>query len=119
MSEFGVLKINELRQRVKLGCCEKERAHPQLVTIDLTFGMNLSKCVASDNIEDTCDYLNISDSIESLLTENSWNLLETLTNDVAGHLLSRFNLMTFVEVRITKNVLDNNRGFVVTIKKER
>lgn len=74
------LKINDLRLWVHLGCSEQEKYSPQAVRIDIEFLFQKEiLAIKSDNLHDTICYVQVTELLQSLVEEKSFNLIEYLT----------------------------------------
>ena len=77
---------------------EKEK---QPFVVDLEMFLDLSVAGESDNLEDTVDYSQVFYIVESIVEQESYNLIETLAENIAAALLKDFPLSA-VEVLVSK-----------------
>jgi|GEM_PF-2720872 len=95
---------------VKLGCCDEERSFPQVVEFDLKVNLSGGSDYSSDNIQSTIDYLDIAKSMETLIVEGEWKLLEKLCHDCASTVLILSDKIQTVTVKATKRRIAHIRG---------
>jgi dihydroneopterin aldolase len=113
------IRIEDLRQSVRLGWTEEERAHPQIVTMNLRLEIPDEKASISDELSDTVDYTRVIGLIENLCTEISWRLLERMSRDIAGQILTNFRGVESVEISLRKNISTAAQGISVCFTQSR
>ena len=110
--------IEELRVRAWIGIYAREKAAPQTVELNLTFGVP-DAAAAGDDIADTIDYAVVIDRIRSELAERHFNLIETLGEFVVNLLLNDFRA-PWVKLRLAKiGVMKDVRRVGVFIERGR
>lgn len=92
--------IEELRVQAWVGIYAREKAAPQTVELNLTFGVP-DLAAERDNIDDTIDYAQVVDRIRTDLAERHFNLIETLGEYVVALLFDQFGA-PWVKLRIAK-----------------
>jgi dihydroneopterin aldolase len=99
--------IDDLRVEAKVGIYPREQATSQMLEINLTFGVP-DEAAAHDNIRDTIDYAEVIARIRHELTENRFNLLETLGEHIVAVLFHEFGApwvkLSIAKVGIMKGV---------------
>lgn len=83
------------------GVSEAERQIGHRFQVDAEIFLDLRPAGASDAIEDTVNYQNIYESINSVITGSRFYLLERLAEVIAGNILSN-QLVEKVVVRVKK-----------------
>ena len=83
------------------GCSAEERALGQIVIVDVELNLDLSKAGKSDELNDTVDYVAVFDEIK-IIAEGSYALIETVAENIADKILSRFTLVETVKVTLRK-----------------
>ena len=78
---------------------ERDAAQPLLLEIELAYD-NTRAC-ARDDVADTLDYAAVCDTVRAFVAGRAPQLLETLAEALAAHLLERFDTPR-VRVRIRK-----------------
>lgn len=77
------LLISDLRLWVHLGCSAEEKFHSQLVSVNIDFTFKSPPLgLTTDRLEDTICYLEVVQSIQSLVQSKQFNLIEHLTHDI-------------------------------------
>lgn len=123
--ERGILNLKGLKQKVYLGVDDAERASAQEVEIDVVMNLDFTRCIRTDALSDTVDYLAIARSISALCSEYQWKLIERFAGDIAGQLLTKFYQIQSLAVTVHKRVPFERFGippvesFSATVHKER
>lgn len=92
--------IEELRVQAWVGIYPREKAAPQTVELNLTFGVPDS-AAEHDDIANTINYADVIDRIRKELAERHFNLIETLGEFVVHLLFNEFGA-PWVKIRIAK-----------------
>ncbi|AYH42498.1 dihydroneopterin aldolase [Azoarcus sp. DN11] len=92
--------IEDLRVEAWVGIYSREKAAPQIVELNLTFGVPDS-AAEQDDIADTIDYAEVIERIRKELAERHFNLIETLGEFVVTLLLDEFGA-PWVKIRVAK-----------------
>lgn len=92
--------IEELRVQAWIGIYAREKAAPQTVELNLTFGVP-DAAAARDDISDTIDYAVVIQRIHAELAQRHFNLIETLGEFVVELLLNDFRA-PWVKLRLAK-----------------
>ena len=91
---------------IKIGCFKEERLHGQevLVTLNATLASDLTPGL-SDELERTVDYGSIIQSIDSVLKDREFHLIETAVTMLGLRLLEVFVGLSDVDLIIEKRIL--------------
>ena len=116
MTGKGEIHIENLRVSTRVGVPGDERASAQEVAICLTMIPERALAGLGDSIDRTVDYFEVAERVAAIAADGERHLIETLAEDVAGHLLREFALDSVV-VEVRKFIL-NNAQFV-SVKLER
>ena len=108
-----MIRINKLRQQVNIGITDEERGVLQRIDFNLQIHLKSKEAYLSDNISDTVDYALVCEKISKLVSVNKWNLLEKLTADIAGMLMTDFSTIARVVVRADKFVIPETESVSV------
>ncbi|WP_230969639.1 dihydroneopterin aldolase [Nitrogeniibacter aestuarii] len=92
--------IEELRVKARVGIYPRERVAPQVLELNLTFGVP-DAAAERDDIDDTIDYAEVIKRIREDLAERHFNLIETLGEHVVAMLFDEFGA-PWVKLRIAK-----------------
>lgn len=79
---------------------EKERAQPFEVDLDLT--VDLALAAATDRLSDTVDYGEVAETAAAVVSERSFELLESLAGAIAEAVLASDIRITSVTVHLRK-----------------
>ena len=83
------------------GCSAEERALGQTVVVDVELNLDLSKAGKSDDLNDTVDYVAVFDEIK-IIAEGSYALIETIAENIADKIFSRFTPVETVKITVRK-----------------
>lgn len=110
--------IEELRVQARVGIYAREQAAPQMLELNLTFGVP-DAAAEHDDIRDTIDYAEVVTRIRAELSDRHFNLIETLGEFVVKLLFDEFNA-PWVKLRIAKiGVMKDVRRVGVFIQRGR
>lgn len=113
------IKICGLETHSHIGVTEKERSRQQRLRITIEMKVESIKSAAlTDEVSTTVDYAVVAERVKEIVAERSRKLLETLAEDIAGHLLSKFPIKS-VQVDVRKFILPETEyvGISITRKK--
>jgi dihydroneopterin aldolase len=105
------IHIEQLEIRARVGVPDSERAEPQRLVLNLTLWPK--RIGPRDDIADTVNYSEVVAALKQLTTQRDYRLIETLGEELAGHLLSRFPLRK-VAIEVRKFVLPDAEYVSVT-----
>lgn len=108
------ISLHEISVPCRLGWSEEERAHPQLVIINLNLSVLTSGVESTDQLEDTLDYCQVLSLIESECGKKTWRLLEKMSAELADSILAAFTKVERIEISIRKNIFANTKGVTLT-----
>ncbi len=98
---FGVIGIHQHQINCIVGIYSEERQQEQTLFVDAKIKLNLSRCLASGQMQDTVDYVLLAQLCTQLAQQNQYLLLETFASDILNQCLERFNAV-WAWVRIQK-----------------
>lgn len=100
-----------------VGIWDWERKVKQTVVIDLEMACDIRKAAASDHIDDTVDYKRVSKRLLSFISESQYQLVETLTENIAKIVITEFDV-PWVRVRLNKQgAIRNSRDVGILIER--
>jgi dihydroneopterin aldolase len=82
--------LNDLKIDTIIGIYDWERETLQTLGFDLEIDWDIAKAAASDDITDTLDYGAVATTIVTFVEASSYQLIETLAEDVSTLLLNTF-----------------------------
>ena len=74
------------------GVSKPERELGQQYVIDVELFLDTKKAGQTDNLDDTVNYAEIFDVVESIVEKNSFRLLETVAERISHSLLESFDI---------------------------
>jgi len=94
------IEIIGLRVPCRIGTFPKERRQKQWVVLDIAFPCDARKAARRDRLEDAVDYHRVAQEATRFVERQAPQLLETLAEGLAGHLLGLG--LKKVDLRVSK-----------------
>jgi 7,8-dihydroneopterin aldolase/epimerase/oxygenase len=110
------IHIEQLEIHARVGVPDSERAEPQRLVLNVTLWPK--RIGPGDEIADTVNYSEVVAALKQFAGERDYRLIETLAEEIAGHLLSRFPLRK-VAIEVRKFVLPDADHVSVTAIRRR
>lgn len=111
--------IRELVLRAKLGILPWELISEQSIVVDIAYRVNATELADRDAIAEAIDYTVVAAAIEDYLQHHRFNLLETLADRLAAHLLKTFTFQ-WVKLSIIKpHAITLAKGVGIVIERSR
>lgn len=85
-----------------VGYLPEEKVLGQWFEVDLKLWLDLSRVSQSDTIADTIDYRHVINVVKNLVKTSKFDLLERLAGAIADATLEHSNILTQVQVIVTK-----------------
>lgn len=104
-----------------VGALPEERSLGQWFEVDLTLWLDLSVSGQSDLLQDTLDYCDVIETVQTLIKTSKFLLLEKLATVIAEKILA-FDRVSEVQVRLTKTaapIPDFDGKVAIEIKKSK
>ena len=108
------IRIEQLEISASIGVPEAERVTPQRSTINISFWPYQQTRDLADNIHNAVNYSVVADETKSFVRGQSVNLIETLADQVAAHLLKTFPIQK-VTVEVRKFALSDAKYVSATV----
>jgi phosphoglycolate phosphatase len=108
------IRIEELELFARVGVSAEERTRPQRLTISLRLQPRHGFRELGDELARTVDYAAVCDELRRFAAEREEKLIETLADEIAAHLLTRFTLDR-VELELRKFVLPETKYVAVRL----
>jgi dihydroneopterin aldolase len=108
------IHIEQLDVFARIGVPEEERAKPQRLTLSISFWPYQQTSDLADHIERTVNYSTVAQETKNFLRDQSVNLIETLAERLAIHLLKNFPIQK-VTIELRKFALQDAKYVSVTL----
>ena len=108
------IHIEQLEISTHIGVPEEERATPQRLTVSITLWPRHNERDLGDNIDKTVNYSAVAEAAKSFARDQSVNLIETLADRLATHLLGTFAIQK-ITIELRKFVLEDAKYASVTV----
>ena len=106
--------IDQLEVSTCIGVPEQERAAPQRLTVSISFWPYQQTRDLVDNVHKTVNYSAVAEETKSFVRDQSVNLIETLADRLAAHLLKTFAIQK-VTVELRKFPLQDAKYVSATV----
>jgi 7,8-dihydroneopterin aldolase/epimerase/oxygenase len=108
------IHIEQLEITAHIGVSEKERATPQRLTLSISLWPYDEARDVADKIENTVNYSAVAEATKNFLRDRSVNLIETLADHIALHLLKTFPVQR-ITVELRKFTLKDAKYVSTTV----
>jgi dihydroneopterin aldolase len=107
------IHIEQLEISARIGVPEDERATPQRLAVSISFWLYHEASGRADKIENTVNYSAVANEARNFVRDQSVNLIETLADRLAMHLLKTFPMQK-VTIELRKFPLADAKYVSVT-----
>jgi FolB domain-containing protein len=90
------IHIEDLELSTHIGVPEEERASPQRLTVSISFWPYHEAGDLADKIENAINYSSVVEETKNFVRDQSVNLIETLADRLAMHLLKHFRIQKII-----------------------
>ena len=108
------IHIEQLEVFSRIGVPEEERATPQRLAVSISFWLYQEASALEDKIENTVNYSAVAEEAKSFVRDQSVNLIETLADRLAIHLLKTYPMQK-VTVELRKFPLKDAKYVSATV----
>jgi dihydroneopterin aldolase len=108
------IHIEQLEIFARIGVSDKERSTPQRLTASITLWPKQDTRDLGDQIGRTVNYSAVAEAARNFARDQSVNLLETLADGLAMHLLGSFAIQK-IEIELRKFALPDAKYASVTV----
>ncbi len=117
---MGKITLKGLRYQIKIGVTEEERKQPQSVLIDLQLYLDITRAVATEDIEETVNYSAVQKKVKAFLENKEYFLVEKVSTDLVNLLLFEFEKIKAVKCTCWKpEALKDAENVGVTVVRKR
>ncbi len=100
---MGVIRLHNMTFYGYHGISAAERQTGRRFEVDVELVVNMEKPARSDKLRDTVNYTEVYRTVEELVAQNSFALLETIAVRLANQILTKFRPEE-VTVRVRKKI---------------
>ena len=118
---MDIIKVNGIRLYAYHGVLQAERDIGQYFIVDVALYTDLSDAGVSDDVNDTINYAEVYESVETIVQGPPVNLLEYLGHKIIENLINDYPVVKKIEVTITKPsppIDGNYKDVSVTLNRE-
>lgn len=98
----GEILIENLVVNCIIGILSRERATPQRLVLDVILETDFAASAASDHVDDTINYAQISADLTELATTRKFQLVEALVSAACEHIINGYPAVTRATVTARK-----------------
>ncbi len=102
MSTTDAIFIRRLAVNTVIGVNDWEREQAQTLYLSLTLQVDTRPAAVTESLLDTVDYAGVATLLEDHLKDHSYQLLETLANELCTLLLDRYPSLGAVTLTVEK-----------------
>jgi dihydroneopterin aldolase len=99
---LGTIELERVPAHCIVGILPRERVEPQTIFLDVSLDIDFAAAAASESVEDTVDYAALADALEALVVEGRFQLIETMAERCAEHVLSEHPAVQRVRMVVHK-----------------
>jgi 7,8-dihydroneopterin aldolase/epimerase/oxygenase len=96
-----IVYITGLKVHTTIGVFDWERAIKQPLTFDIEIEHCILQAAQSDDVQYAIDYSAVSDLVKTLAESSSYQLIESLAEEVARQVISQFKVHS-VKIKLSK-----------------
>jgi 7,8-dihydroneopterin aldolase/epimerase/oxygenase len=108
------IHIEQLEVSTHIGVPEEERGAPQRLTVSISFWPYHEAGDLADKIENAINYSDVVEGAKNFVRDQSVNLIETLADRLAMHLLKHFRIQK-ITIELRKFPFEDAKYVSVTI----
>jgi dihydroneopterin aldolase len=94
--------IKDLQVYAYHGVAQEEKVIGQMFLVCLKIGVNLEKPATSDDVNDTLNYANICNDVQTVMQSKKCNLIEAAALDLIEYLFRRYASIMEISVMLKK-----------------
>ena len=110
----GQIHIEQLEVFTHIGVPEEERGTPQRLTVSISFWPYHEAGHLADKIENAVNYSAVAEETRNFMRDQSVNLIETLADRLAMHLLKTFRMQK-ITIELRKFPFEDAKYVSVTV----
>ncbi|MGB7063363.1 MAG: dihydroneopterin aldolase [Candidatus Zixiibacteriota bacterium] len=100
---MGVIRLHNMTFYGYHGVSAAERQTGRRFEVDIELAVDMDKAAASDRLQDTVNYTEVYRTVEELVAQDRFSLLETIAVRLAEEILKKFEPRE-VTVRVRKKI---------------
>jgi dihydroneopterin aldolase len=113
-----IVSIRDLRVSTVIGVYDWEREVEQALTFAVEMPADVARAAGRDDISDALDYSRVAHTVNRVVTEGKFQLIETAAERVAQRLIEDFGL-DWVRVQVAKPIPSEGYTAVIAIERGR
>lgn len=99
---MGWIRINNMQFYTYNGVLQEEKRLGQRLEIDAELGYPIESKVHDDDLTTTVSYADVYETIKDFVTSHSFDLIESVANELSDLILATYPTLTAVRLRIRK-----------------
>jgi len=100
---MGIIRLHNMTFYGYHGVSAAERQTGRRFEVDVELAVDMEKPAKSDKLKDTVNYTEVYRTVEQIVLQNSFSLLETIAVKLANQILKKFKPQE-VTVRVRKKI---------------
>lgn len=98
---MDIVYIYGLQLQATIGVHLWEKKIKQVLLVDLEMPTDVARAASTDSLDCAIDYASVSDYLMTMVSNEEYNLIETLAERMAAALMEQFSL-TWIKVKLAK-----------------
>ena len=99
---IGTIELERIPVRCIVGIFPDERVQEQMIFLDVSMELDFAPAAASETVSDTVDYAGVADELEALVVAGRFQLIETMAERCAAHVLAAHAIVQRVRIVVHK-----------------
>jgi len=96
------ISVNKILCETLIGIYPDELYEKQMVEFGVSFEYDCEQAISADSIDEAVDYATLTEYLKTFVSSGKFNLLETLTANIAEKILAFSSKITSAKVYCTK-----------------
>ncbi|MVB12036.1 Bifunctional folate synthesis protein [Caprobacter fermentans] len=94
--------IEDLQVYAYHGVAQEERTIGQMFFVSLRIGSNLERAAASDDVNDTLNYADLCNDVQTVMQSGKCNLIEAAAMNIIQHLFRKYSDIAEISITLKK-----------------
>ncbi|MBO8441648.1 MAG: dihydroneopterin aldolase [Firmicutes bacterium] len=99
---MGKININNMTFYTYNGVFDEEKKLGQKIEVDVSIDFPIEDVVKNDDLNTTISYVNVFNVVKEFVKNNSFNLIESLANNLLSNLLNEFKKARLITLKVRK-----------------
>ncbi len=102
---MGMIHLPNMRFYTYNGVFDEEKKLGQQIAVDVTVHYPIETAVKDDDLTTTISYVDVYETVKTIVTTKQFNLMESVANTLLSALLTQFPQVTQIDVAVHKDYI--------------